>query len=182
MSLVNLRAVSERLNMLVQNQMQNSHAAITGHKTGRGVTWDPFWTICPIHKGWGRKGRPCWVSLRNASHSTYRQVPPLLNPWWEFATLDRQTRNEIAQKWPPAVVGGQAQFPDALILLGSNSPHAYRGSHCTATIPLVLLNKAVLLPGWAVPPPLKGRSSICSPSWLKWDVWQALALPPWTAV
>lgn len=29
---------------------------------------------------------------------------------------------------------GQAQFPDALILLGSNSACAYRGSHCTATI------------------------------------------------
>lgn len=35
---------------------------------------------------------------------------------------------------------GQAQVPDALILLGSNSAQSYRGSHCTATIPLVLLN------------------------------------------
>lgn len=51
MSLVNLRAVSDRLNVLIQNWMQNSHAAITGHKTGRGVTWDAFWTMCPIDKG-----------------------------------------------------------------------------------------------------------------------------------
>lgn len=38
----------------------------------------------------------------------HRHVPPLLNPWWALATLDRQTGNEIPQKWPPAIVGGKA--------------------------------------------------------------------------
>lgn len=70
--LVNRRAVSDTLNVLMPDWMQNSHAAITGHRSGRGVTWDAFWTMCPMHKGQGQRGK--------ALHSTHRHVPPLLNP------------------------------------------------------------------------------------------------------
>lgn len=59
--------------------------------------------------GWllwtGRQGMKC----HRSGHQRYR---------WREGTAAR----------------GQAQFPDALILLGSNSACAYRGSHCTAAI------------------------------------------------
>lgn len=78
MSLVNWRAVSNTLNVLMQNWMQNSHAAITGHKSGRGVTWDAFWTMCPIHKGWVQRGKALLGVHKKclAFHTQIRATPP----------------------------------------------------------------------------------------------------------
>lgn len=128
MSLVNLRAVSDTLNVLMQNWMQNSHAAITGHKTVRRVTWDAFWTMCPIHKGWSQSRKALGVSVRNALHSTHRHVPPLLTLGWGFAALDRQgmkshrSGHQLQLERRQSAVRGQAQFPDALILLAATVP------------------------------------------------------------
>lgn len=76
MSLVNLRAVSHALNVLMQNRMQNSHATITGQKSGRGVTWDAFWTMCPMHKGWGQRGKALLDVPKKCSRSIQTRATP----------------------------------------------------------------------------------------------------------
>lgn len=169
MSLLNQRVVSNTLNVLMQNWMQNSHAAIIGHRSGRGVTWDAFWTMCPVHKGWSQRGKALLgahrrrLALNTETRATPSQPDGSLLLWTGRQGMKYHRTGHQLQ-----LEGRQAQFPDAFILLGSSSACAYRGRlHCTATVPLVLLNKAALLPHWAVPPPLKGRSSTCSTSWLK---------------
>lgn len=107
MSLVNQGSFST-LNVLMQNWMQNSHAAITGHKSGRGVTWDAFWTMCLIRKGWGQRGKALLGVHKKCLAFNTQTRAALLNPSWGFAALSRQKGNEIPQKRPPATVGGKA--------------------------------------------------------------------------
>lgn len=95
------------LNVPMQNWMQNSHAAITGHKSGRGVTRDAFWTMCPIHKGWGQRGKALLGVHKKclAFNTQTRATPP--QPLTGVCYSGQQTGNEIPQKWPPATVGGK---------------------------------------------------------------------------
>lgn len=108
MSLVNQRAVSNTLNVLMQNWSKTAILPSQGIKVGEESLGMHFGQCALYTRAGSREGRPCWVSTRNALHSTHRHMPPLLKPWWGFVTLDRQTGNEIPQKWPPATVGGKA--------------------------------------------------------------------------
>lgn len=103
MSLVNRRAVSNILNVPMQNWMQNSHAAITGHKSGRGVTWDAFWTIVPYTQGLGQRGHlvGCPQEMPCIQHTDTCHPSSTPDRGWLLWT-DRW--NEIPQKWPAATV------------------------------------------------------------------------------
>lgn len=174
MSLVNRRAVSDTLNVLMQNWMQNSHAAITRPKSGRGVTWDAFWTMCPIHKGWGREEGLVGIPKKCLALSTETcAILPQPNGGLLFWT-SRQGMKSHRSGLQPQLEGGHSAArgkPWCLNSAGQQQCLCLQGfplrCHCSPCA----VNKAALLPGWAVPPLLKGRSSTCSPSWLKPLVW-----------
>lgn len=160
MSLVKGRVVSNTLNVLMPDWMQNSHAAITGQERGRGVTWDASWTMCPRHKGQGQWGK--------ALHSTQtRTTPhPLMGVCY---SLDRQTGNGIPQKWPPATAGGKAlcckwlsPVPWCLNHAGQQHCPCLQGFSLGCHCPLCAADQGSTAAWWAVPPPLKGRNSTCS--------------------
>lgn len=90
-----------------------------------------------------REGRPCWVSVRNALHSTHRYHPSStpdggLLLWTGRQGMKSHRSHQLQLEGRHSAARGKAQLPDALILLGSNSARAYRGlpacCHCSPCV------------------------------------------------
>lgn len=143
------------LNVPMQNWMQNSHAAITEHKSGRGVTRDAFWTMCPIHKGWGQRGEALLGVHKKclALNTQTRATPP--QPLTGVCYSGQQTGNEIPQKLEGrhSPVRGQAgPVPRCLNSAGLQQCPCLRGFPLCCCLPELFLST-------------EGQgSSSCSPS------------------
>lgn len=140
MSLVNWRAISNTLNVLMQNWMQNSHAAITGHKKWERSHLGCILDNVPYTQGLGpeREGlvgcpqeMPC-IQYTDTCHPSSSPDGGLLLWTSRQGMKSHRSGHQLQLEGRHSAARGQAQFPDALILLGSNSAHAYRGSPCAA--------------------------------------------------
>lgn len=132
---------------------------------------------CALYTRAGAERRAWWVSLRNALHWAQRHVPSFLNPMGVCYS------GQADREWSPTEVASSHSWREGTLLPGASpvpwclNSAGQQQCLCLQGFPLrchcspCAVNKAVLLPGWAVPPPLKGRSSTCSPSWLKPLVW-----------
>lgn len=165
MSLVNWRAVSVHWMCQCKTGCKTAMLPSQSIKVGEESLGMHFGQCALYTRAGAREGRPCWVSTRNALHWTHRCVPPLLNPWRGFATLGSRQGMKSHRSWREGTLlweGRQAQFPDALILLGSNSAHAYGGSPCAAAC-------------LSCSSPLKGRAAAPAPH----PDWSRAAGRPW---